>query len=71
MSIESTLKKSMDKIITLLQQTSVTHPIYSSHKSGIVSAFKQITTLLNNNPRILSQSGSVPEKVIKSHGPRY
>ena len=71
MSIESTLKNSMNKIITLLQQTSVTHPIYSSHKSGIVSAFKQIATILNNNLRIFSQSRSVPKQVIKSHGPRY
>ena len=55
----------MDKIITLLQQTSVTNPTYSPHKSGIVSTFKQVATLLKNNPRIFSQSGIVPKKVIK------
>ncbi len=70
MSIESTLKNSMDKIITLLQQTSVAHPIYNQHKFGIVSAFKQVTALLNNNPRIFSQSGILPPKITESHGPR-
>ena len=36
-----------------------------------MSAFKQVATLLNNNPQIFCQSGIVPNKVIKSHGPRY
>ena len=70
MSIESTIKTSMDKIITLLQQTSVSHPIYSPHKSGIVTAFKQVATLLNNNPRIFSPSNLLSKKIIPSHGPR-
>ena len=42
---------------------------FLSHKSGIVSAFKQVATLLNNNPRIFSQY-VVSKKVILSHGPR-
>ena len=59
----------MDKIIQLLQQTSVTHPIYNQHKYGIVSVLKQVATLLNNNPQIFNHSGILPPKNAETQGP--
>ena len=71
MSVEATIKKLMDKIIHLLQQKSVTNFVYTKHKDGILSSFKNVATILSKNPRIFKQQTPTLPKNVTSHGPRH
>ena len=60
----------MNKIIHVLLNTNITTSIYKHHKDDIIKAFKNISSLLNNNPQMFDTPASMTPKTVNANGPR-
>ncbi len=69
-TIETTLQKSIDKIVNILQNKSITNLVYNLPKNTIIFSFKHISTLLNNNPKMFTPHKGLPPTTVPSNGPR-
>ena len=69
-SINDTLQDSMNKIIRVLQDTNTSLSTYKPYKDDILSSFKKVSTILNNNPQLFDSPTSPNTQMVKVDGPR-